>query len=222
MLLSGLRLGGEWIDRHTGLGMAGILGPGQFLEGSIATRLLLLLGVASILLLEPVGGHLLFVRTVLETFRSIPLGAAHDWMSFSELIGLLLKQSLVLGLRIALPLVVMMSLIDMTLAFASRSSSWSFAPKLAAARMAVGVLILTVSLPGIVESITVTVLDSVRLSTDTLRNGIAVTSPPDDPQSMSGTALAAGRSPDEASRTDALPLSDAAPLPRPIAGGRRP
>ena len=69
VVLSGLKLGGEWLDRHSGLGMGSVLNPEFLSEGSVSAEMLLLLGIASILLMEPIGGHLLFARTILESFH---------------------------------------------------------------------------------------------------------------------------------------------------------
>ena len=171
IVLSGLKLGGEWLDRHSGLGMGSVLNPEHLSEGSVSAELLLLLGIASILLMEPVGGHLLFARTILESFHALPVAEASHWPSLFDLLGALLRQSLVLGLRVAMPLVVAMSLIDMTLGFVSRSSRWSLLPALTALRMAAALLILVATLPGIAEAVTTTVLESLRLSSEGLLAG---------------------------------------------------
>ena len=171
IVLSGLKLGGEWLDRHSGLGMGSVLNPEYLSEGSVSAEMLLLLGIASILLMEPVGGHLLFARTILESFHALPVAEASHWPSLFDLLGALLRQSLVLGLRVAMPLVVAMSLIDMTLGFVSRSSRWSLLPALTALRMAAALLILVATLPGIAEAVTTTVLESWRLSREGLLAG---------------------------------------------------
>ena len=171
IVLSGLKLGGEWLDRHSGLGMGSVLNPEYLSEGSVSAEMLLLLGIASILLMEPVGGHLLFARTILESFHALPVAEASHWPSLFDLLGALLRQSLVLGLRVAMPLVVAMSLIDMTLGFVSRSSRWSLLPALTAVRMAAALLILAATLPGVAEAVTTTVLESLRLSSEGLLVG---------------------------------------------------
>ncbi len=168
VVLSGLKLGGEWLDRHSGLGMGNVLNPELLSEGSASAEMLLLFGIATILLMEPGGGHLLFARTILETFRSLPVGQSSLSPSLIELLGSLMRQSLVLGLRVAMPLVVTMSLIDMTLGFASRSARWSLLPAAYAARTAAALLILAATWPGIAEAVTATVLDSLRLTNDGL------------------------------------------------------
>ena len=171
VVLSGLKLGGEWLDQHSGLGMGSVLNPELLSEGSASAEMLLLFGIATILLMEPGGGHLLFARTILETFRSLPVGVSSLSPSLIELLGSLMRQSLILGLRVAMPLVVAMSLIDMTLGFASRSSRWSLLPAAYAARTAAALLILAATWPGIAEAITTTILDSLRLTSDGLLVG---------------------------------------------------
>lgn len=171
VVLSGLKLGGEWLDRHSGLGMGSVLNPELLSEGSASAEMLLLFGIATILLIEPGGGHLLFARTILESFRSLPVGMSSLSPSLIELLSSLMRQSLVLGLRVAMPMVVAMSLIDMTLGFASRSSRWSLLPAAYAARTAAALLILAAMWPGIAEAITTTVLDSLRLAHEGLLAG---------------------------------------------------
>ena len=171
IVLSGLKLGGEWLDRHSGLGMGSVLNPEYLSEGSVSAEMLLLLGIASILLMEPVGGHLLFARTILESFHAMPVAEASHWPSLFDLLGALLRQSLVLGLRVAMPLVVAMSLIDMTLGFVSRSSRWSLLPALTAVRMAAALLILAATLPGVAEAVATSVLESLQLSREGLLAG---------------------------------------------------
>jgi flagellar biosynthesis protein FliR len=168
VVLSGLKLGGEWLDRHSGLGMGSVLNPELLSEGSASAEMLLLFGVATILLMEPGGGHLLFARTILESFRALPVGMSSLSPSLFGLLGSLMRQSLVLGLRVAMPLVVAMSLIDMTFGFASRSSRWSLLPAAYAVRTAAALLILAATWPGIAEAITTTVLDSLRLTNEGL------------------------------------------------------
>ena len=171
VVLSGLKLGGEWLDRHSGLGMGSVLNPELLSEGSASAEMLLLFGIATILLMEPGGGHLLFARTILESFHSLPVGVSSLSPSLIDLLGSLMRQSLILGLRVAMPLVVAMSLIDMTLGFANRSSRWSLLPAAYAARTAAALLILAATWPGIAEAITTTVLDSLRLTSEGLRAG---------------------------------------------------
>lgn len=171
VVLSGLKLGGEWLDRHNGLGMGNVLNPELLSEGSASAEMLLLFGIATILLMEPGGGHLLFTRTILETFRSLPVGQSNLSSSLIELPGLLMKQSLVLGLRVAMPLVLVMTLIDMTFGFVNRSSRWSLLPAAYAARTAAALLILAATWPGIAEAVTTTVFDSLRLTQENLLAG---------------------------------------------------
>lgn len=171
IVLSGLKLAGEWLDRHTGLGMGGVLNPELLSEGSVSAEMLLMFGIATLLLMEPVSGHLLFARTILETFHTLPVAAASHWPSLFDLLCCVMRQSLVLGLRVALPLAVAMSLIDLTFGFVSRSSRWSLLPTLTALRAAAALLILSATLPGMAESVTTTALESIRLARECLLSG---------------------------------------------------
>jgi flagellar biosynthesis protein FliR len=163
VLLSGLKLGGEWFDRHSGLGIGSVLNPEFTSGGAAPAEMLWLFGIAVMLLMQPSGGHLLFARTVLESFRSMPVGAAVVSSTFLELPGRLVQQSLLLGLRVALPSVVAMSLLDMTLSFANRSSRWQLVPAIYTLRAGCALLILAATWPGIAEAVSNSVLESLRL-----------------------------------------------------------
>lgn len=168
VVLSGLKLGGEWLDRHTGLGMGGVVNPEYLSGGSASAEMLMMFGIASLLLIQPQSGHLLFLRTLMETFRSLPVGMSILPGSLGEMLNSLVGQSLVLALRIAMPIVVAMSLLDMTFGFVSRSSRWSLVPTVYAVRTAAGLLLLAVTWPGIAEAISTTILDSLRIANDVL------------------------------------------------------
>ncbi len=168
IFLSGLRLGSEWLDRHSGLGLGSVMNPETGVDGSVSSSMLWILGITAILLMDQGGGHLLFARIVLESFHSLPVGTSIGSQSLIDLIQLLLRQSLLLGLRIAMPLVVTMSLFDLTLAFISRSCRCQLLPAAYAARVLAGLLILFVTWPGVADSIAITVLETLQLSSESL------------------------------------------------------
>jgi len=163
-VLAGLRLSGEWIDRHSGIGLGKVLHPELDQNGSSLVEFLPMFGIATILLMEPSGGHLLLTRTILESFRSIPVGGLHQWESFVEFLNEIVKQSLVLGLRVALPLVVVMSLFEFLMGLSSRISRFSTPSLAVPLRIGISLVILAVTWPGMSDSIVMTVINSLDLS----------------------------------------------------------
>ena len=166
IFLSGVRLGGEWLDRHSGLGMGGVLNPEYSAGGSAPAELASLFCVAVMLVMQPVNGHLLVVRFVLDTFHAIPVGAAQMPVSVIELTKAIMQQSLILGLRIALPFMVAMSLLEMTLGWVRRSSRWELAPMACAVRTGAALLILAATLPGIQEAVSASLFETLKIAND--------------------------------------------------------
>lgn len=164
LFLSGLKLAGEWLDRHSGLGLGSVLNPEYTSGGSAPAELVSLFCVTVILVMQPINGHLQVVRIVLDTFHAIPVGMGRVPDSLFNLLNGLLQQSLVLGLRIAMPFVVAMSLLDMTLGWIRRSSHWDLAPTAFAVRTAAALLILAATFPGIQEAVQSSLTDAVKVA----------------------------------------------------------
>ena len=173
IFLSGLKLGGEWLDRHSGLGMGSVLNPEFSAGGSAPAEFASLFCVAVILVMQPVNGHLLVVRFVLDTFHAIPIHAPYPslnpepvTMVAFKLIKALLQQSLILGLRIAMPFVVAMSLLDMTLGWVRRSSRWELTPAAYTLRAGAALLIMAATFPGIQEAVSSSLYETLKIAND--------------------------------------------------------
>lgn len=120
-ILSGLQIAGQLVDQQSGFGLGEIFNPDLETSGSITGQMLYLLGTTVFLLLDSVGGHLHMVRIMIETFQTFPPGAAFVSTSSVDLLGELVRQSLVIGIRVAAPVMVLMSLIDLTVGFLSHT-----------------------------------------------------------------------------------------------------
>lgn len=162
VFLIGLKLAGEWLDRHSGLGIGSVMNPEYSAGGSSSTELLTALCLVVMLVMQPVNGHLLAVRLFLDLFVAIPPGLGTMPFSILDLTHKMLRQAMVLGLRIAMPLVVVMSLLDMTLGFVRRTSRWELTPAAYALRTVAALVLLAATLPGIPETIASAVRDSVE------------------------------------------------------------
>ena len=120
-ILSGLQLAGQIVDQQAGFSLGEIINPDFDSTASISGQALFMLGMSMLLVFEPLGGHLTMLRTLIQTFETLPVGEAFLSQSAVELVGGLVQQSLLLGLRVAAPLVITMSLVDLTLGFLGHS-----------------------------------------------------------------------------------------------------
>lgn len=120
-ILSGLQLAGQIVDQQAGFSLGEIINPDFDATASVSGQSLFMMGMTMFLVFEPMGGHLTMLRTVIQTFETLPIGEAFISRSAIELVGNLVQQSLLLGLRVAAPLVITMSLVDLTLGFLGHS-----------------------------------------------------------------------------------------------------
>lgn len=166
IILSGLQLAGEIIDQQTGIALGEISNPGLEINGSITGQFLFLLATTLLLLMKPLGFHLMLVSAMLETFQTIPLGDAFVSVPAIELIRDLVHQSLVLGVQVAAPVLATMSLVALTMGFLGHT-----VPQINVLvvgfpiRAIVSLLVLAASLSGIAR----TVVDVVPQVIDELR-----------------------------------------------------
>lgn len=120
-VLSGLQLAGQLVDQQAGFSLGQIVNPDFDSTGSMTGQSMYLLGLTIFLLLEPISGHLVMLKTLIQTFETLPVGSAFVSYSAVELVSHFVQASLQLGLRVAAPLMVTMSLIDLTLGFLGHS-----------------------------------------------------------------------------------------------------
>ncbi|GAB4135692.1 MAG: hypothetical protein Tsb009_02250 [Planctomycetaceae bacterium] len=121
IILSGLQLAGELIDLQTGLSFGQLSNPGMEISSSITGQFLYLLGVTVLLVMEPVNGHLMMVKSLVETFQTLPVGEAYVSVSVVQLLQVIVHQSLILGIQVAAPMLACMSLVALTMGFLGRT-----------------------------------------------------------------------------------------------------
>ena len=148
MLISAMQLAGELIDRLSGSGIGG----GTETDGTPAARLLVLVGIAVLLSMRPLNGHLMFVSALCETFRDVPVGAFAISMVTPELLDGLVRQSLLVSVRVAAPAIVVTSLITIAMGLPGRLAQhaglFSFSWPL---RIAANLILLSCILSGTFE-----------------------------------------------------------------------
>ena len=136
---------------------------------SLTGQTLFWLGTMVFLFAAPVSGHLVMVRILAETFDTMPVGEAVLSASTGELLNQLVQQSLLLGLRVAAPVMVMMSLVDLTFGFLNHSvpqiniQSVGFS-----LRALLGLLLLSITMTSVPDIALATLTDAMELLRDAM------------------------------------------------------
>jgi flagellar biosynthetic protein FliR len=117
IVLSGLQLAGQLLDQQAGIALGEVFSPGLDISGSVSGQLFYLLGVTVFLIMEPIGGHLLMISALVETFQTLPVGEAFVSVSAIDYLRDLVHLSLVLAVQVAAPMLAIMSLIALTMGF---------------------------------------------------------------------------------------------------------
>ncbi len=168
-ILSGLQLAGQIVDQQAGFSLGEIINPDFDSTASVSGQSLFSLGMTMFLVFEPMGGHLTMLRTMIQTFETLPIGEAFISRSAVELVGTLVQQSLLLGLRVSAPLIITMSLVDLTLGFLGHSVPQVNLQGVGyAARAALCMFFLAIMLSGVPEA----TLSAVPAALESLRDAL--------------------------------------------------
>ncbi|GIX03642.1 MAG: hypothetical protein KatS3mg113_0648 [Planctomycetaceae bacterium] len=116
-ILSGIQLAGQIIDQQAGFGLGELIHPEFDHAGSPAAQFLLWLGAAVFVLWPPWGGPGRVLRTLLQSFSALPLGEHTFPQHLPDFVSTLIGQSMILALQMAVPLMLVMLLVDITLGF---------------------------------------------------------------------------------------------------------
>ena len=134
------------------------------LAGSPITRWLTLWGTAAFLLCSPVNGHLQVVRVLADSFRSHPIGSTTGLLD-ANVAAQFLQQSSQLALLLIAPALATMALLNLALGLLSAAGLTGVSTVLGnTARSVAAVIVLTLNLSGIQQTVA-----------DYVRDGFAVT-----------------------------------------------
>jgi flagellar biosynthetic protein FliR len=168
-VLSGLQIAGQIIDQQSGLALGEIFNPDLGGSASLTGQTLFWLGTGVFLLAAPFSGHLMMIRILTETFETMPVGEAVLSTSAGELLNQLVRQSLLLGLRVAAPVMVMMSLVDLTFGFLNHSVPQINIQTVGfSLRALLGLLLLSITLTSVPEATTAALGDALERIRDGL------------------------------------------------------
>lgn len=120
--LTSLSLAGELIDHQAGLALAQVFDPMSDGAVTITGQSLLWTTLAVLLLLEPLGGHLLLAGAMLDVFEVLPVASAVSVETLSGMLVALVQQSLVLAVQVAAPLLAVMSLVTLATGWLARTT----------------------------------------------------------------------------------------------------
>lgn len=149
LILQGFRMAGQLIDQQTGLAVPSSAGIDGEDSGSALGELLFWMGNLLLILL---GGHLLLVSTLLETFRAFPPGCGDAPLDVMAVAMQLIRQSLSLALQLSAPVIAAQILVGLIVAHAS-----SVAPQFQSVgtgsilKIVVALGVLTLALTGATE-----------------------------------------------------------------------
>lgn len=150
IVLSGLQLGGQIIDQQLGLEFGSIINPELGGAASITSNAFFLIGGLAVLLLEPIGGHMQLLLTVVESFEALPVGHVALPETLPLLFSELVHKSLLLGVQVSAPVLAAMSLVSVCMGYLGHSVP-QFNQLVVGfpLRAAVGLMVLMVTLSGL-------------------------------------------------------------------------
>ena len=128
LMFVGVRMGSQMVGYQMGLGMATIVDPSTRANTNVLSQLYLLIATLIYVLMN---GHLILIKSVVQTFHTVPLmgavkvlaAASDDPVGFAliDVLVATLTGSYMLGIRIAGPALIAVFLATLALGFISRT-----------------------------------------------------------------------------------------------------
>lgn len=145
MIVAAVEIAGEQIGPMMGLGVAQIFDPSAHGSQNVITSILRNLAV---LLGCLVGLHRVVIGAVLGSFQAVPAGTIQGTSNLTELVLALTTDAVGTGVKLAIPLIAVLLVTQVALAFVSRAAPAMQVFSIGfAVTLAVGALILIVTLP---------------------------------------------------------------------------
>ena len=118
LLFAGIQLAGMVIGQQAGLALGQSYNPVLNSETTLLGQLFILVALTIFVI---VGGHRELIRTVLDTFATIPVMSFRFDISIMDLITGLLTSAYAIGLRLAAPVLITLLITTLVLGFLSRT-----------------------------------------------------------------------------------------------------
>jgi flagellar biosynthetic protein FliR len=119
LIVAAVEIAGEQIAPMMGMGVAQIFDPTAHGSQNVITAILRNLAV---LLGCLVGLHRVVIGAVIGSFRAVPAGAIHSTRNLTEMILVMTNDAVGTGVKLAIPLVAVLLVTQVALAFVSRAA----------------------------------------------------------------------------------------------------
>jgi len=118
LMLIGVQVGADLVSYQMGLGMAHLVDPNTELDSTVLSQLYVMVATLMYVLMN---GHIVLIRSLVQTFDTVPLLGAGIGMDVLNLMVSILTNAFVLGIRVAGPALVAIYLATIALGFISRT-----------------------------------------------------------------------------------------------------
>lgn len=118
LMLIGVQIGADLVSYQMGLGMAHLVDPNTELDSTVLSQLYLMVATLIYVLMN---GHIVLIRSLVQTFDAVPLMGAHIGTDVLTLLVSILTNAFILGVRVAGPALVAIFLATIALGFISRT-----------------------------------------------------------------------------------------------------
>lgn len=145
LIVAAVEIAGEQIGPMMGLGVAQMFDPAAHGSHNVVSTILRNLAV---LLGCLVGLHRVVIGAVLGSFRAVPAGTIQSTRNLTELLAALSSDAIVTGVKLAIPLLAVLLVTQVALAFVSRAAPAMQVFSIGfAVTLAVGAVVLIATLP---------------------------------------------------------------------------
>ena len=117
MIFEVVRMAGSYIDMQMGLSMMNVLDPATKTSSTIIANLMYFI---SVILFFIIDGHHTLIRCLIKSFEILPIGHGISFQSSFETILDIFIKYFEIGLRIALPLILILIITELCMALISR------------------------------------------------------------------------------------------------------
>ena len=118
MIFNAIKYAGSWMDFHSGFMMTSILDPATNTNSTLLGNLSYMAATVVFFLMN---GHHLVLKTLIETFNVLPIGKSIILQETMMQCIRIISEYFILGVKIAIPLVLIIILIDLCLGLITRS-----------------------------------------------------------------------------------------------------
>ncbi|MGL4847493.1 MAG: fused FliR family export protein/FlhB family type III secretion system protein [Clostridium sp.] len=117
-IFSFIKMAGAFIDMQAGLSMVSMMDPATNMNATLISNLLYMISIAIFFIVD---GHHLLLRLLIDSFRIIPLGETIVYGETMMEIFKTVSELFLIGVKIALPFLIIIFITDLCLALVSRA-----------------------------------------------------------------------------------------------------